>query len=51
MAEDIAELYQEKKSQQEVDKFRTAHRTILTEYWESFVSHQFNLFSKFDILS
>ena len=37
LAEGIAELYQERKNQQEVEHFRTAHCTILTDYWESFV--------------
>lgn len=41
MAEGIAELYQERKTQQEVVQFRSAHQIILTEYWVSFVSYAF----------
>ncbi|KFM78713.1 Dynamin-binding protein, partial [Stegodyphus mimosarum] len=36
IAEEIAELYQERKGQQEVDQFRSAHRIILTQFWEAF---------------
>ncbi|XP_015929681.1 rho guanine nucleotide exchange factor 38 isoform X2 [Parasteatoda tepidariorum] len=36
MAEEIAELYQEKKNQQEVDQFRSTHRIILTQHWDVF---------------
>ncbi|XP_054710835.1 rho guanine nucleotide exchange factor 38-like, partial [Uloborus diversus] len=36
IAEDIADIYQERKSQQEVDQFRSVHRVILTQFWESF---------------
>ncbi|GFR28534.1 dynamin-binding protein [Trichonephila clavata] len=36
LAEDIAEFYQERKTQQEVEQFRNTHRIILTEHWDTF---------------
>lgn len=41
MGEDIADLYQERKTQQEVDQFRSAHRIIVTQFWEAF-KHSMN---------
>lgn len=38
MSEEIAEFYQEKKNQQEVDQFRSTHRIILTEHWDAYVN-------------
>ncbi|XP_055933569.1 dynamin-binding protein-like [Argiope bruennichi] len=36
ISEDIAEFYQDKKTQKEVEQFRNTHRSILTEHWENF---------------
>ncbi|KAG8196563.1 hypothetical protein JTE90_003576 [Oedothorax gibbosus] len=36
MSEEIAEFYQEKKNQQEVDQFRSTHRTISTKHWDTY---------------
>ncbi|GIY49775.1 dynamin-binding protein [Caerostris extrusa] len=36
ISEDISEFYQERKNQQEVEKFRDTHRIILTEHWDTF---------------
>ncbi|GFT34885.1 dynamin-binding protein [Nephila pilipes] len=36
LSEDIAEFYQERKTQQEVDQFRNTHRIILTDHWDTF---------------
>ncbi|XP_023212162.1 dynamin-binding protein-like, partial [Centruroides sculpturatus] len=36
VAEDIANFYQQRNAQQEIEKLRTTHFIIVTQYWEDF---------------
>ena len=44
IAENVADLYNDRGQQREVERFRIAHRNIISTYWNQFVSFSLLLF-------
>ena len=38
VAENVADLYKDRVHTREVERFRTAHRNIISTYWNQYVS-------------